>query len=113
VAGATGPDRLSPDQVPDDTTGGQLAGWIAEDVARYLAARLAALAACVAVVAGALSESASTGLKATSATAGGVGLFVLLGTGLLRARRTRQWWVIGIVLATCAALLAAIWLGST
>lgn len=104
---------LDPHEIPDDATGRDLAGFVAEDIARYLGVRLAALLAVIAVIAGLLSESAPTGLKAACVAAGVAGAGLLLVAGLSRWRRGRQWWVIAGVVVVCGGLLAAVYGGSS
>lgn len=105
-------DVPDPDAIPDDASGKELAGFVAEDVLRYLGARLAALVAVVAIVAGLMSESASSALKGACVGAGAAGVLLVLCAGLFGWRRSRQWWVLVGVLVVCGGLLAAVFVGS-
>lgn len=100
------------DQVPDDAGIGWLARHIGEDIARMVVLRIAATLSVVAIVAGAMSESASPALKASCAVAGGAGVMVLLAAGLFGWRRRRQWTAIVLVGLVCVGLLAAVFIGS-
>ncbi len=103
---------LDPHEIPDDAGAGDLAAYIGEDIGRILMLRVAALAGVLAIVAGAMSESASSGLQTACIVAGGAGLGLLLIAQLFRWRRSRQWTAILLVTVVCAALLGAVFVGS-
>ena len=101
-----------PHDIPDDAGAGELAAYIGEDIGRIIMLRVAALAGVVSIVAGAMSESASSTLRTTCLAAGGAGLSLLLLAQLFRWRRSRQWIAILLVTLVCAGLLLAVFLGS-
>lgn len=105
-------EPLDPHDIPDDAGASELVAYIGEDIGRIIMLRVAALAAVIAVVAGAMSESASSSLKTACLSAGGAGLVLLLLAQLFRWRRSRQWLAILVVTLACVGLLVAVFLGS-
>lgn len=73
---------------------------------------VAAMIAVVTLVAGAMSESASSAVKTACLIARGAGIVLLLLSQLFRWRRTRQWIAILTVVVLGGGLLTAVFLGS-
>lgn len=103
---------LDPDRIPDDADAGDFAAYVGEDVGRMIMLRVAALFALACLVAGAMSESASSTLRTACFAAGGAGVTLLILAQLFRWRRSRQWVAILGVLVACGCLLGAVFVGS-
>ncbi|WP_228943134.1 hypothetical protein [Nocardioides sp. Leaf374] len=96
---------LDPDQIPDDASGRDLAGYVGEDVGRQLALRVAAFVALLCALGGATTDADDT-VRAGGLVAGALGALALLVAGLGRWRRARQWLLVAVVLLVCGGLLA-------
>ena len=105
-------EPLDPHEIPEDAGKGDLAAYVGEDIGRILMLRAAALFGVVSLVAGAMSESATSTLKTALFSAGGAGLVLLLLAQLFRWPRSRQWVAILAVIFVCGALLGAVFVGS-
>lgn len=100
-------DRLDPHQIPEDAGAGQLTGYVAEGVARWIVARIALLAAALCAIVG-IIPGASAGLRGAAIGAGCVG-FLLVTLALLGGWSRRPLWVVLVVVtAVCGGLLAVV-----
>lgn len=96
---------LDPNQIPDDASGKDLAGYVGEDIGRSLMTRLAAFVAAICAVAG-VTADADEGVKAAALVAGLLGALTILVAALGGVRRSRQWTILLVVLVVCGGLLA-------
>ena len=97
--------RLGPDEIPDDTTGRGLLGWIGESLARGLMLRLGVIAAFVCALLGLVIQEALGPGRVTAIAVGVVGLMTLLVSQLFAWPRRSQWLAILAVLSSTGGLL--------
>lgn len=97
---------LGPNEIPDDTTGRGLVGWVGESLARGLVLRLALFVALVGALLGGINEVAPSWARVASAVVGVGGAGSILVSQLAGWRRARQWALLLLVLVVAIFLFA-------
>ena len=97
-------EHRDPDQLPEGVSAKGAAAYVGEDVGRQIVGRTALFVAALCVLAGVTSGADQT-VRTIGTIVGAAGILSIAVAAMARWRRSRQWLVVLVALATSLALL--------